>query len=83
MDSFLHRFEIYAKCQNWPKDQWAVYLSALLKGRALKVYSRLPVEDAQNYEMLKDALLKRCNLTEEEFKQKFKSDKPETNEAPA
>lgn len=83
MDSFLHRFEIYADSQGWLKDQWAVYLSALLKGRALEVYSRLPVKEAQNYDILKDALLKRFNLTEEGFKQKFKSAKPENNEAPA
>ena len=83
MDAFLHRFEIYADCQNWKREQWAVYLSALLKGKALEVYSRLPVRDAQDYEKLKDALLKRFNLTEEGFKQKFKSAKPEIGEAPA
>jgi len=44
-----------------------------LKGKALEVYSRLPVKDAQDYEILKDALLKRFNLTEEGFKHKFKS----------
>jgi len=49
MDSFLHRFEVYADSQVWSKGQWAVYLSALLKGKALAVYSRLPVNDAQNY----------------------------------
>jgi len=83
MDAFLHRFEIYAGTQGWKKEQWAVYLSALLKGRALEVYSRLPIEDAQDYDTLKDALLKRFNLTEEGFKQKFKTAKSETNEAPA
>ena len=82
MDAFLHRFEIYAETQCWRRDQWAVYLSALLKGKALEVYSRLPVKDAQDYEVLKDALLKRFNLTEESFKQKFKTAKPELNEAP-
>ena len=61
----------------------AVYLSALLKGKALEVYSRLPIKDAQDYEVLKDALLKRFNLTEEGFKQKFKTAKPEVNEAPS
>jgi len=40
--------------QGWSKGQWAVYLSALLKGKALEVYCRLPVKDAQ---VLKDALL--------------------------
>ena len=67
MDSFLHRFEVYADSQRWSKEQWEVYLSALLKGKALEVYSRLPVKDAQDYEILKDALLKRFNLTEEGF----------------
>jgi len=82
MDAFLHRFEVYADSQGWKKDKWAVYLSALLKGKALDVYSRLPVKDAQDYDVLKDALLKRFNLTEEGFKQKFRSVRPESGEAP-
>jgi len=82
MDSFVHRFEIYADSQRCSKGQWAVCLSALLKGKALEVYSRLPVKDAQDYEILMDALLKRFNLTEEGFKQKFKSARAEVGEAP-
>jgi len=82
MDSFQHRFEVYADSQGWNKGQWAVYLSALLKGKALEVYSRLPVKDAQDYEILKDILLKRFNLTEKGFKQKFKSVRAEIGEAP-
>jgi len=50
------RFEVYADSQRWSKGQWAVYLSALLKGKALEVYSRLPAKDAQDHEILKDAL---------------------------
>ena len=42
MDAFLHRFEVYADSKGWKKGKWAVYLSALLKGKALDVYSRLP-----------------------------------------
>ena len=72
MDSFLHRFEVYADSQGLAEEQWAVYLSTLLTGRALEVYSRLPVKEAQNYVVLKDALLKRFNLTEEGFKQKLR-----------
>ena len=83
MDAYLHRFEIYAVSQGWREEQWAVYLSALLTGRALEVYSRLPVRNAQEYGILKDALLRRFNLTEEGFKQKFRAAKPEANEAPA
>jgi len=82
MDAFLHRFEVYADSQGWKEDKWAVYLSALLKGKALDVYSRLPVKYVQDYDILKDALLKRFNLTEEGFKQKFSSVRPESGEAP-
>jgi len=32
---------VYAALQDWPEDDWAIYLSALLKGRALEVYSWL------------------------------------------
>ena len=31
MGSYLHRFERYAELQRWKKDDWAVYLAALLK----------------------------------------------------
>jgi len=82
MDSFLYTFEVYADSQRWSKEQWAVYLSARLKGKALEVYARLLVKDAQDYEILKDALLNRFNLTEEGFKQKFKSARAEVGEAP-
>jgi len=81
MDSFLHRSEVYAESQGWNKGQWAVYLSALLKGKALEVYSRLPVKDAKYYAILKDALLNRFNLAEEGFKQKFKSARAQVGEA--
>jgi len=46
-------------------------LSAFLKGKTLDVYSRLPVGNKQDYEVLKDA------LTEEGFKQNFRSVSPE------
>lgn len=39
IDSYLRRFERYAKAQKWKEDSWAVNLSALLQGRALDVYA--------------------------------------------
>jgi len=83
MDAFIHRFEINASSQKWPENKWAVYLSALLRGTALAVHSRLSLEDAKDYDILKNALLRRFNFTEEGFKRKFHSAKPEVNEAPA
>ena len=42
MDSYLSRFERFAESQKWNRDDWATCLSALLKGRSLDVYVRLP-----------------------------------------
>src|SRR5260221_5750377 len=71
LDSFLHRFEIFAVSQNWSRDLWANFLAALLKGKSLDVYSRLAVDAAQDYDHVKEALLKRFELTEAGFKSQF------------
>lgn len=82
MGSYLHRFERFAILQKWRKEDWAVYLAALLKGKALDVYARLPIEQSQDFEILKEALLKRYALTEEGYKSKFYQSKPEKGESP-
>ena len=80
MDSFLKRFERFATNAKWPKEEWATNLSALLQGKALDVYSRLSASEAQDYDKLCDGLLKRYQLTEEGFRQKFRTSKQETGE---
>ena len=80
MDSYLSRFEKYAVANKWDRSIWAAYLSALLKGRALEVYDRLSVADANDYEKLKDALLKNFDMTERGFRKKFRNDRPERSE---
>jgi len=54
----------------------------LLKGHALDVYSMMPTEYANDYDQLKDALLKRHQLSVDIFKRRFRSSKPETGETP-
>ena len=46
----------------------------------MDVYSRLSADDANNYEKLSDALLKRYQLTEEGFRQKLRNSKQEVGE---
>ena len=67
IESYLSRFEKYATANEWKKSVWAAYLSALMKGRALDVYDRLSVDDAADYEKLKEALLKNFDMTERGF----------------
>ena len=80
MDAYLARFERYATNQGWPENSWAINLSALLKGKSLDVYYRLPVDQTSDYFSLKTALLRRFRLTENGFREKFRTAKPESGE---
>ena len=80
MDAYIQRFERYAEVQGWSRAQWAIHLSALLKGKALEAYARMPKEDALDFDKLKAALLIRFELTEEGFKKKFRACRPEPGE---
>lgn len=80
MDAYLKRFERFAENAGWDKSNWATNLSALVQGKALDVYSRLSPTDSHDYDKLKDALLKRFQLTEEGFRSNFRNSKPETGE---
>ena len=77
MDAYLHRFERFSKSVGWPQKEWAVRLSSLLKGKALEAYTRLSNTDAEDFDKVKQALLKRFELTQEGFRQKFRSCQPE------
>ena len=67
LDAYLQRFERYATCQHWRWESWAVNLSTLLSGKALDVYSRLSSNDANDYDKLKEVLLRRFRTTGEGF----------------
>ena len=82
LDSYLLRFERFAKANRWEDEQWAGALSALLPGKALDVYSRLSKEAAVKYRQLKEALLKRYDLMEDGYRLKFRKSRPEPAEKP-
>ncbi|XP_071082592.1 uncharacterized protein [Haliotis cracherodii] len=80
IDAYLQRFERVAVAQGWKPCHWAAYLCTLLKGKALEVYSRLSVDDAEDYTAVKTALIKRYEMTEDGFHQKFRTAKTDTGE---
>ncbi|XP_065924759.1 uncharacterized protein [Magallana gigas] len=80
IDAYIQRFEIYATTQKWNKDTWGTHLSALLKGKALDVFARLSPETALDFNELKNALLKRFDMTEDGFRKKFRFSKPDGSE---
>jgi len=82
MDSYLNRFEKFAVSQNADKSTWALSLCALLRGRALDVYSMMSKDDVNDYDKLKAALLKRYQLTADGFRKRFRTSYREQGESP-
>ena len=80
LDAYLQRYERYATSHGWKADNWAINLSALLRGKALEVYARLALDKSTDYTSLKTALLKRFRLTEEGFRTKFRTAIPDSGE---
>ena len=80
LDAYLERFEHFATSQKWDKSTWAVTIGPLLTGKGLQVYSSMPSTEVDDYDRLKEALLRRYNFTEEGFRHKFKEAEPETSE---
>ena len=79
LDAYLQRFERFAVTAKWEIAGWATKLSALLSGRALEVYSRLSEEAASDYDKMK---MRRYDLTEDGYRRKFRTSKPEIDESP-
>ena len=82
IDSYLQRFERFAKSNGWPDSEWATALSALLTGKALDVYSRMPDDAALNFALLKEALLKCYDLMTDGYRNKFRKCRSELYENP-
>ena len=81
IDRYLSRFETYAESMQWPKEKYALCLSALLTGKALEVLSRIPQDLVNDYDHLKTALLEKYQLTSDDFRNKFFSTKQAPNES--
>ncbi|XP_042866106.1 uncharacterized protein LOC122249375 [Penaeus japonicus] len=78
IDSFIQRFENWATHAELPHNQWSIFLGNALSGAALEVYTHLPPSSQLDYEVLKEALLARYNLTEEGYRKKFRESEQES-----
>ena len=63
---FLH-FEKIAIQLNWPQQYWTVLLQSRLVGKAHEAYAALPVDESNDYEIVKKAILKAYELVPEAY----------------
>ena len=81
--AYIERFERFVTTHHWPRETWASSLSALITGKALEVYSRLSADEADDFDVLKKALLDRYNLNAEGFRMKLRDSVADEGESPA
>ncbi|KAJ8391236.1 hypothetical protein AAFF_G00095030 [Aldrovandia affinis] len=72
MENYLLRFERMAKTWVWPEGQWACRLVPLLTGKALEAYTAMDEERSDVYRDLKEALLRKFDITPETYRLRFR-----------
>ena len=80
LDAYLHRFELIATSKNWNKDTWAGVLANLLTGSALSVLHSLSLDQARDYDVLKNCLLKHFKYNADGYRSRFRSAQVNDNE---
>ena len=80
-DTYITRFENIAKMQNWQKKDWPLQLSLVLTGEPLETFYLLTEEEQQDYDVIKESLLRKYSLTEDEFRRRFYEMEPGDDEA--
>ena len=80
VDKYFLHFEKIAESLKWPKESWTLLLQSVFVGKAREIYSSLSTEQCQNYDAVKKAVLKAYELVPEDYRQKFRSAKKESNQ---
>ena len=80
-ETFLITFEKIANLNKWPKEHWAAVLQTQLKGKGLKVFSELSLQECEDYEKLKKAILTAYELCSEVYRKRFRTSKKVSTES--
>lgn len=71
IEAFLLSSEKIAQLNQFPEEKYATNLQAHLTGKALKVFTELSIEDCQDYQKLKQALLTAYTVVHEVNRKRF------------
>ena len=81
IDSFFYRFETHARICKWDEESWPTYFAASLQGQALSFYHSLCTAGPVEYNDLKLQFLRKFQCTEDAFRERFRSVRPEAGES--
>ena len=72
IEAYLTTFERVMRIYEVPEDRWAVRLVPQLMCKAQSAYAAMGAEDALDYWALKEAILKRYDISEDTYKHRFR-----------
>ncbi len=72
-DVFFSLFETMSEERDWPMSIRIVMLQTVITGKAQEAYPALMMEDRKDYNKVKIAILKACELVPEAYRQRFRS----------
>ena len=80
-EAFLMTFERMMRVYGVKQDRWAFKLAPQLTGRTQQAYATLNVDDAAQYKQVKAAILRRYDINEETYRQRFRTMRKKEGEA--
>lgn len=81
LKNFFLQFEHVANTLNWPREFWTLLIQSVLKGKGRSSYFSLSAAQQLNFDMVKSTVLKSYQLTAEFYRQKFRNNKKDANQA--
>ena len=82
VEAYLTTFERIMEVNEIDRGRWPFQLAPQLTGKAQQAYAALAPEDAKDYDTVKTAILRRYNINEETYRQRFRALKPREDESP-
>ncbi|KAK0147995.1 Retrovirus-related Pol polyprotein from transposon 412 [Merluccius polli] len=70
---FFAHFERVATVMKWPRNAWTITLQSIFMGKAQQAYSSLSLEDAAEYDKVKEAVLRIYSLVPEAYRHKYRN----------
>ena len=73
IEAYLTTFERMMEVYAVEKARWAFLLAPQLTGKAQQAYAAMAGDVANNYDQVKEAILKRYNISEESYRMRFRT----------
>jgi len=73
IEAYLTTFERLMAAYEVKRERWAFKLAPQLVGKAQQAYAAMSADDAADYDKLKKAILRRYDINEESYRQRFRS----------